>query len=104
MTPGKIGTAAIVDTIAAGELGHVDRGQLQRLGRIYVPTVEAAAIPTAGLAGNHAIGANARDRHRQVRGRVDRSIEIGRAACRARVCKYVNNSVVAVSLKKKKKK
>src|SRR3546814_21169139 len=45
ITPGKIGTAAIVDTIAAGELGHVARGQLQRIGPIYVPTVEAAASP-----------------------------------------------------------
>src|SRR3546814_11850893 len=31
-------------------------------------------------------------------------IEIGRASCRERVCKYVSISVVAVSLKKKKKK
>src|SRR3546814_19966191 len=30
--------------------------------------------------------------------------EIGRASCRERVCKYVSISVVAVSLKKKKKK
>src|SRR3546814_15004816 len=29
--------------------------------------------------------------------------EIGRASCRARVCQYVSISVVAVSLKKKKK-
>src|SRR3546814_18796881 len=29
---------------------------------------------------------------------------IGRASCRERVCKYVENPVVAVSLKKKKKK
>src|SRR3546814_16956568 len=28
--------------------------------------------------------------------------EIGRASCRERVCQYVSNSVVAVSLKKKK--
>src|SRR3546814_19183143 len=30
--------------------------------------------------------------------------EIGRASCRERVCQYVSISVVAVSLKKKKKK
>src|SRR3546814_18201319 len=31
------------------------------------------------------------------------SVEIGRASCRERVCQYVEISVVAVSLKKKKK-
>src|SRR3546814_20994357 len=31
-------------------------------------------------------------------------LEIGRASCRERVCKYVSISVVAVSLKKKKNK
>src|SRR3546814_16859687 len=31
-------------------------------------------------------------------------VEIGRASCRERVCQYVSLSVVAVSLKKKKKK
>src|SRR3546814_14897301 len=32
----------------------------------------------------------------------ERSVEIGRASCRERVCQYVSSSVVAVSLKKKK--
>src|SRR3546814_19473632 len=33
-----------------------------------------------------------------------RNLEIGRASCRERVCQYVSISVVAASLKKKKKK
>src|SRR3546814_16488042 len=37
------------------------------------------------------------------RGRSGRHVEIGRASCRARVCKYVEISVVRVSLKKKNK-
>src|SRR3546814_13375070 len=32
-----------------------------------------------------------------------RTVEIGRASCRERVCQYVSISVVAVSLKKKKR-
>src|SRR3546814_14309282 len=31
-------------------------------------------------------------------------VKIGRASCRERVCQYVENSVVAVALKKKQKK
>src|SRR3546814_13296553 len=44
-------------------------------------------------------------RTRLIEGDVEhRDMEIGRASCRERVCQYVWNSVVAVSLKKKTKK
>src|SRR3546814_14127325 len=54
--------------------------------------------------------ADATDRHQRLasqlfRPRRPRQVrKIGRASCRERVCQYVSNSVVAVSLKKKKSK
>ena len=60
IAPGKIGAAAIVDAVAAGELGHIDRRQLERVGCVHVPAEEAAPVPAARLAGDHTIGADAR--------------------------------------------
>src|SRR3546814_15455946 len=45
------------------------------------------------------------ERQRQERagaGTEDAVVEIGRASCRERVCQYVSDSVVAVSIKKKR--
>src|SRR3546814_14481167 len=58
-------------------------------------TLHDSALDATFLQGSEAAGLLSLKGHK--------ALEIGRASCRDRVCKYVENSVVAVSLKKKQK-
>jgi hypothetical protein len=77
VAPGEVGPAAVVDAVATGELRHVDLGELEIAADRMSQRSSVALVPGAWLAGDHAIGANARDRHRQRHAAVDRAIEIG---------------------------
>src|SRR3546814_20275840 len=80
------------------------RADLQRSGREERrPGGAGKSGPRDGFAGCAVVpGLRPRSR-RWVRAASEDLDEIGRASCRERVCQFVYNSVVAVSLKKKNK-
>src|SRR3546814_17024805 len=105
---GMVGAAHVAVEAVAGGVGEelllgVRRGDLlhllERYAGILLPEMEhhrtggalvAALVDVAAVVADGGSG-------------IEQGGEIGRASCRERVCKYVEYSVVAVSLKKKNK-
>src|SRR3546814_12373525 len=83
--------------------GGVGQRQLIEVALAHLPVPDAGPLQIGAGDGKHLTRQVDAD---QAIGTVrdDREHEIGRASCRERVCQYVSIPVVAVSLKKKKKK
>src|SRR3546814_3192062 len=65
IAPDEVRAATVVDAVATGKIGEADFGQLEIAARCHGPLEAFALVPGAGLARDHAIGADARHWRRQ---------------------------------------
>src|SRR3546814_17921933 len=76
IAPDEGRAATVVDTVATGKIGEADFGQLEIAARCHGPLEAFALVPGAGLARDHAIGADARHWRRQGERLIDGAVQI----------------------------